>query len=69
VPELPLLDDAKAGRLLLVEGTEPDVTARLLLEADVFLDDVDQVEPRLDLLNGVLGSATGLARDVVDPPR
>ena len=55
VPGLHLLVQGEAGRLLLVEGTEARELAPALGQADVLGDDVDEVDARLDLVDGVVG--------------
>src|SRR5439155_27310206 len=59
VPGLPLGVDLEAGRLLGVEGAEtPQLTASLA-QGDVLLDDLDQVQARLDLVDRVVGPGPG----------
>ena len=69
VPGLHLLVNPEAGRLLLVEGTEAGVLAALLAQADVLLDEVEEVESRLDLVDEVVRiPAPRHAAAIVCPP-
>ena len=45
--------DAKARRFVVVEGAETDEIFPLLFEHDMLGDDIDNVGPLFDLLDGV----------------
>src|SRR5437762_4388652 len=61
VPGLALRVDVEAGAVLLVEWTQPPVVLVALREADMLLDDLDQVDLGLDLREGVIGRQGGHA--------
>src|SRR4029077_765870 len=59
VPRLHLRVDLEAGTVLLVERAQAPQVLVALGQADVLLDDLDEVDLRLDLGKGVVSSGGG----------